>query len=1353
MACESRPHPLQRSGTSQAERHLPGLAPDYVRIDEKRPADWMVFASEFARYLRFHTASGTESPEGWKAFFSQDLSAILGNIAVQSIDTWRTRLGERLQYLRDDDHQANEGELKKSLSECFAAVAALARALDSHYLRLPEDLAYKTTLRQTVQTQWAPALHRLIGYIKAADSLGLRVTISDEASSWKILGQPLEDASALLTATAGLSSIWWTANTPDASGVAADASVYHVPYTPGEGMPSEPSLYARVSHAASHFLFTSVFDSFTEGYARLISEAEAALIQSLEAMDNHAPHYTLFLTFLKLYRIAQQRLNGLLWKHLDHYYKDILRLKPKAAEPDHVHLVAELAKATTSASLPAGTLFKAGKDSQGKEVFYALDRDTTFNKAEVASLLSLFEATPPFQGPASSRVGFAVASHYLFLAEGVRTLLLRFGGTDFSALPAGKLLCYLTHAKGWLEKAPHAVRASAFSEGGGCTEIEIHLDGGDPALVAWDAKVHGGGFQAATPVVQCLLRPEAGQPSDDYDLLKNVVVDAVEVVVKVGRRNATASQAQQYDDAGAKLILAANGAGNLDVSKPFQPWGAMPAQDMPFILGHAEVFTKANAAFNLHIDWANRPNTISPSPKVKLQFLQGGIWKDCDEMPHSVGTSGALYASAKPKQKTFADDVNVPGAALQDWREAYSAYQPDSRSGFMRFVLEDDFGQEAYQMALTEYLIQQATKAAHKVTADEIIDITKEIVTGVVSDVAEETLKQMERVTLNVASATQQMVGQVANAGVNMAHTMASEIAKAMKLKIPDKPNVEIKPVDIKTHIEEKTGKLTNVATSYDNKLFKYEANDFTSGLPEKPYLPTIAGLYLSYTASSHRIELNPDDVASHAQRSVNLFQVGPFGEAEAAYPRHTGDTHALVPQFRLTTGADTRDHVAQWMIGFRHLAPGQGIDVLVQIQEGSTDPTLIKPEKHVIWSYWSRDRWKPFQDRHVSDGTSQLIQSGLVRFAIPDDATLDAGIMPHGLLWVMASVSEAIGAVGKILAIHAQAMQATLVMPGIADDYLNTPLPAGAISKLKDADSRFKKFSQPFASFGGRSSESGDRFYLRSSERLRHKGRAVTLWDYETLVLEAFPSLYKVKCLSHTRIEVGEGDNQAARYSENAPGHVTLIALPAVSPSTVSASDSDNDAPPPECIKPYTRLETLVAIRDFLRERVTGQLAPGAGDGPQVHVCNPLYEEIILEFSLSLKEGFHDFTWYARLLQVEITRHLAPWAYGKIENEELIRSDSETVPVQFGGRVAKSSLIHFIEERPYVDFITNVVMKHRVGDNISGDVEEAVATTARSILTSAHPDHHTIVPHPSTITTSSSAAASSTTPITADGT
>jgi hypothetical protein len=86
-------------------------------------------------------------------------------------------------------------------------------------------------------------------------------------------------------------------------------------------------------------------------------------------------------------------------------------------------------------------------------------------------------------------------------------------------------------------------------------------------------------------------------------------------------------------------------------------------------------------------------------------------------------------------------------------------------------------------------------------------------------------------------------------------------------------------------------------------------------------------------------------------------------------------------------------------------------------------------------------------------------------------------------------------------------------------------------------------------------------------------------------------------------------------------------------------------------------------------------------------------------------------------MLKEEITQFLSPWAFG----------NSSTI--DFGGKIYKSVLINFIEERYYVDFITDVFMYVTV-DETSGestDMDEITASTARSILVSTPASKHAI--------------------------
>ena len=336
-------------------------------------------------------------------------------------------------------------------------------------------------------------------------------------------------------------------------------------------------------------------------------------------------------------------------------------------------------------------------------------------------------------------------------------------------------------------------------------------------------------------------------------------------------------------------------------------------------------------------------------------------------------------------------------------------------------------------------------------------------------------------------------------------------------------------------------------------------------------------------------------------------------------------------------------------------------------------------------------NQWIDFETGEYSDNTNGLVQSGIISFAVPKGAGTANTILPAGYIWIRAAVISAAEAVCKLLSVVAQASVATFSDNHNAVDFLDNPLAVGTISKLKTPDASVKKLVQPYSSFGGRQRESNDHFYIRVSERLRHKARAITVWDYEHMVLEAFPEIYKVKCLNHTQVEDGI-------YNEVRPGYVSIITIPSL--------QYRNDANP---LKPYTQQSTLTNIEKFLKKRVSCFV--------NLHARQPQFEVVRLEFSMKLHDQYKDFTFYSDKLKLEITKFLSPWAYGNQSS------------LDFGGNVYKSVLINFIEERYYIDFITDVFMYVKVNDETaeSADMDEIVASTARSILVSAPASKHII--------------------------
>jgi hypothetical protein len=135
--------------------------------------------------------------------------------------------------------------------------------------------------------------------------------------------------------------------------------------------------------------------------------------------------------------------------------------------------------------------------------------------------------------------------------------------------------------------------------------------------------------------------------------------------------------------------------------------------------------------------------------------------------------------------------------------------------------------------------------------------------------------------------------------------------------------------------------------------------------------------------------------------------------------------------------------------------------------------------------------------------------------------------------------------------------------------------------------------------------------------------------------------------------------------------------------------------------LRPYTSLGLLTEIRKYLY----GFISPHVN----LDVRNPRFEEIQLEFKIKYVTA--DNAFYTKQLKEEIEQYLSPWAY-----------DPQT-DIEFGGKISKSVLIDFIEERSYVDYLSCVKMYQIVEGVKSADADEVIATSSRSVFVSVKSD------------------------------
>jgi len=420
------------------------------------------------------------------------------------------------------------------------------------------------------------------------------------------------------------------------------------------------------------------------------------------------------------------------------------------------------------------------------------------------------------------------------------------------------------------------------------------------------------------------------------------------------------------------------------------------------------------------------------------------------------------------------------------------------------------------------------------------------------------------------------------------------------------------------------------------------------------PYQPKLKKIEIGYTAYT--------DISVEKKETKNvdmLFHIHPFGFD----PLDIAIQPNLLPKY---------DDEGTLYLGLEALKVPQTLSILFQMAEGSANPDIAKPE--LQWSYLRNNEWIALKAAAIlTDTTNGLVNTGLVKISIPADATTGGTLMPEGLHWLKVSAIQNITGVSDTIAIKSQVISATFSSTVIDPLHFEKPLLAHTITESLDPIPEIASIDQPFTSSKGRPAEQGNVMYERMSERLRHKNRALTMWDYEHMVLNEFPQVYKVKCLPST----------------DELGKVVVIVIPDIKGSL-----------PFNPFAPKVAADTLIQIYDFLNKN--------SPIYAEVAVINPSYLQVLTRCTVRFYEGYNpDF--YKEKLVEEIKRFLSPWAYDQ-------NSD-----INIGGNLHASVLINFIAERPYVDYVANLkLFQSEDGINFT-DVRSS--NDGKSIVIPSRPD------------------------------
>ncbi|MEP5340736.1 MAG: hypothetical protein ABJL44_00050 [Algibacter sp.] len=445
---------------------------------------------------------------------------------------------------------------------------------------------------------------------------------------------------------------------------------------------------------------------------------------------------------------------------------------------------------------------------------------------------------------------------------------------------------------------------------------------------------------------------------------------------------------------------------------------------------------------------------------------------------------------------------------------------------------------------------------------------------------------------------------------------------------------------------------------AFYNTLFVQQAisehDDIKKLKINTPYQPKAKRISVSYKAQTLILPESADPNSYDT-----LYHLHPFGfEALTA-----GETPSILPVYK---------DEGTLYLGIAELTTPHVLSILFQMAEGSANPDIEKPD--IQWCYLRNNEWVTLGVAAIlSDTTNGLVNTGIVQIEIPVDVTTGGTLMLDTLHWLKVSAPANITGLSDTVAVSAQAISIKLASEEVAPAHFKSPLAPDTITKTLEFIPEIKRITQPYTSRKGKPAEEGAIFYKRLSERLRHKNRAITIWDYEHMVLDQFPQVYKVKCLT----------------SRDQLGKVTIIVVPDIRKNL-----------PFNPFVPKVASDVLFQIKEFLDNHSPAHA--------EIVVHNPSYLRVLTKCSVKFYSGY-DAGFYKEKLIDEIKRFLSPWAY---------QQDSD---IRIGGRLHASVLINFIAERPYIDYVANLKLFQSEDGETFTDVR--AINNGKSIVIPSRPD------------------------------
>lgn len=941
----------------------------------------------------------------------------------------------------------------------------------------------------------------------------------------------------------------------------------------------------------------------------------------------YPPHLALLITFLHLYGYVSTQLNRLTKVHLDFYYRHILGLTSLPEIPDQVHLLFVPEANAGHIHLPAGEVMLAEIPGRDEPLRYRLTTDLRVTKTIVAALRTLFM---------SDRRIFPddVPEHGL-----IRNMQLYQG--EYAPIPAGALLkagapaCWPLFGEDQEDLAMDQRSMSDAAIGLLLASPIFYLPEGE-RMIRLTFRLVASSFEGLrTYITRFAAASQKTEQAAQQELLSRTFV--IEVTVADGW-SVVEKYSVRIPEENSLEVLIELGVG----AKPlvgYQP--GIHGPELKTVLPVVRLLINPGAPHNglsffreLKIERVQLQSQVRHFRRVKLQNSIGNLSVDSAFQPWGPLPVVGSYLDIKNSNvfSRYTTDV----AVRLEWMDL-----PKDPGGFGAWYA-------GYDAGITD-------------------DAFRVGVSALVNGSQQPPVARQQSFPLYCRDPDESVGGP----------------APVTWLKNIDMKKLEFtNPPLLGKEDEEAEGFFRNGAiriellsppAAYGHNLFPrlfpevamYNARWWHKRrpLPNQPYTPRAKSVSVNYTLEYAEAFRDPLDSSG----GLELIHQYPSG-FRRVYPGSDLRTIGFLPSI------DPGGHVH---IGLSNAGRGEEVSLLFQLEERNFHHTL-HDSGVVTWSYLQDEEWVSLDVAAIlSDTTNGFINTGIVRIKLPARIPLIHNSWPAGLFWLRASLSGAEDLESRVIAILTQAVTAER-MP--EQSHAGLTLPPGSISNGIRKTQGLRQIVQPFVSQGGRPAEQDEGYYIRVSERLRHKRRPLTALDIEQLVLDRFPSIAVVRCIG---------------ASQKRPGIHPGVDLQVILIPKEGTDGNNNNTD-----QPKVNLATLFAVKNYL--------AGFASPFIHIEIGNPVYERVKIACQIRLADRINGDArgsegYYLKQLHEDIRRYLCPWVY------------SPGVEVKIGTRIYLPEFLTHIRRLPYIAEVTGFSVVHffYIKDPVTGELKGALVDSA----------------------------------------